>query len=181
MEQEIREAGLEGVASFGVPAASEKATPARPGRLASTRSGTRRIAMLAAVVLGIAVAALLWSRAPEPLSEREPGAEVSGISQTTPTEAPSVEGLGDRPAIAVLPFDNLSPDPEQAFFADGLAEDLITRLSSWRAFPVIARNSSFQYRGGNVDLKLMSRELGVRYVLEGSVRRAGIAFASPRS
>jgi adenylate cyclase len=79
----------------------------------------------------------------------------------------------DRPAIAVLPFNNISPDPEHAFFADGLAEDLITRLSSWRAFPVIARNSSFQYRGGNVDLKRVSRELGVRYVVEGSVRRAG--------
>lgn len=79
--------------------------------------------------------------------------------------------LDDRPAIAVLPFDNLSPDPEQAFFADGLAEDLITRLSSWRAFPVIARNSSFQYRGGNVDLKRVSEALGARYIVEGSVRR----------
>jgi len=68
----------------------------------------------------------------------------------------------ERPAIAVLPFNNLSPDAEHAFFADGLAEDLITRLSSWRAFPVIARNSSFQYRGGNVDLKRVSRELGAR-------------------
>ena len=82
-------------------------------------------------------------------------------------------GFGGRPAIAVLPFDNLSADPEQAFFADGLAEDLITRLSTWRAFPVIARNSSFQYRGGNLDLKRVSRELGVRYVVEGSVRRSG--------
>jgi adenylate cyclase len=81
--------------------------------------------------------------------------------------------LDDRPAIAVLPFNNLSPDAEQAFFADGLAEDLIMRLSSWRAFPVIARNSSFQYRGGDVDLKRVSRELGVRYVVAGSVRRAG--------
>jgi adenylate cyclase len=78
-----------------------------------------------------------------------------------------------RPAIAVLPFNNLSPDPAHAFFADGLAEDLITRLSSWRAFPVIARNSSFQYRGGGVDLRRVGRELGVRYVVEGSVRRAG--------
>ena len=78
-----------------------------------------------------------------------------------------------RPAIAVLPFNNLSPDPEQAFFADGLAEDLITRLSSWREFPVIARSSSFHYRGDDVDLKRVSRELGVRYVVEGSVRRAG--------
>ncbi len=96
-----------------------------------------------------------------------------------PATAPSAEqpagvpGFDDRPAIAVLPFDNLSADPEQAFFADGLAEDLITRLSSWRAFPVIARNSSFQYRGGNVDLKRVSTELGARYVVEGSVRRAG--------
>jgi adenylate cyclase len=87
-----------------------------------------------------------------------------------PSGAPD---FGERPAIAVLPFDNLSADSEQAFFADGLAEDLITRLSSWRAFPVIARNSSFQYRGGNVDVKRVSRELGVRYVVEGSVRRAG--------
>ena len=73
----------------------------------------------------------------------------------------------------MLPFDNLSPDPEQAFFADGLAEDLITRLSTWRAFPVIARNSSFQYRGGKRDLEKVSAELGARYLVEGSVRRAG--------
>ena len=64
-----------------------------------------------------------------------------------------------RPAIAVLPFDNSSPDPEQAYFADGLAEDLITRLSSWRAFPVIARNSSFHYRGDDLDLKRVGDEL----------------------
>jgi len=67
----------------------------------------------------------------------------------------------------------LSADPEQAFFADGLAEDLITRLSTWRAFPVIARNSSFQFRGGNLNLQEVGAELGARYVVEGSVRRAG--------
>jgi adenylate cyclase len=88
-------------------------------------------------------------------------------------EQPGVPGFDERPAIAVLPFDNLSVDPEQAFFADGLAEDLITRLSTWRAFPVIARNSSFQYRGGNRDLKRVSAELGARYIVEGSVRRSG--------
>ena len=60
----------------------------------------------------------------------------------------------------MLPLDNLSPDPAQAFFADGLAEDVITRLSAWRAFPVIARNSSFQYRGGNLALKRVGAELG---------------------
>lgn len=78
-----------------------------------------------------------------------------------------------RPAVAVLPFVNLSSDPDQAFFADGLAEDLITRLSSWRAFPVIARNSSFKYRDENMNLVRVSAELGVQYIVEGSVRRNG--------
>jgi adenylate cyclase len=85
----------------------------------------------------------------------------------------SVSGFGGRPAIAVLPFDNLSGDPEQEYFADGIAEDLITRLSGWRWFPVIARNSSFTYKGKAVDVKQVSRDLGVRYVVEGSVRKAG--------
>jgi TolB-like protein/class 3 adenylate cyclase/cytochrome c-type biogenesis protein CcmH/NrfG len=168
---EIREAGLEGVAMFAAPAASEKARPARPPGSALTRSRTRRIAILGGVALAIAVAALLWSRAPDHSSEAQVEAVASDILQT-PTQGSSVLDFGDRPAIAVLPFDNLSADPEQAFFADGLAEDLITRLSTWRAFPVIARNSSFQYRGGNLDLKRVSRELGARYVVEGSVRRS---------
>jgi adenylate cyclase len=85
----------------------------------------------------------------------------------------TVPGFGGRPAIAVLPLDNLSGDPEQEYFADGIAEDLITRLSSWRGFPVISRNSSFVYKGKAVDVKRVSRELGVRYVVEGSVRKAG--------
>ena len=84
-----------------------------------------------------------------------------------------VPGFGDRPAIAVLPFDNLSRDPEQEFLADGIAEDILTRLAMWRWLPVIARNSSFTYKGRNVDVKNVGRELGARYVLEGSIRRAG--------
>jgi adenylate cyclase len=83
----------------------------------------------------------------------------------------TVPGFGGAPAIAVLPFDNLSGDPEQEYFADGLAEDLITRLSTFR-IPVIARNSSFTYKGEPVDVKRVGRELGVRYVVEGSVRGA---------
>jgi adenylate cyclase len=83
----------------------------------------------------------------------------------------TVPGFEGRPAIAVLPFDNLSGDPEQEYFADGIAEDLITLLSLWREFPVIARNSSFTYKGTAVDVKRVSRELGVRYVVEGSVRK----------
>ncbi|MGH7116893.1 MAG: adenylate/guanylate cyclase domain-containing protein, partial [Stellaceae bacterium] len=82
-------------------------------------------------------------------------------------------GFDDRRAIAVLPFANFSGDPEQEFFADGITEDIITMLAGWRAFPVIARNSTFIYKGQTVDIKKVGQELGVRYVLEGSVRKSG--------
>jgi adenylate cyclase len=81
--------------------------------------------------------------------------------------------LPDKPSIAVLPFQNMSGDPEQEYFADGMVEEIITALSHIRWLFVIARNSSFTYRGRSVDVKLVGRELGVRYVLEGSVHRAG--------
>jgi adenylate cyclase len=79
----------------------------------------------------------------------------------------------DRRAIAVLPFANFSGDPEQEFFADGITEDIISMLAGWRAFPVIARASTFNYKGKTVDIKKVGEELGVRYVLEGSVRKSG--------
>src|SRR5450759_4230673 len=81
--------------------------------------------------------------------------------------------LPDKPSIAVLPFQNMSGDPEQEYFADGIVEDIITALSRVKWFFVIARNSSFIYKGKAVDIKQVGRELGVRYVLEGSVRKAG--------
>ena len=81
--------------------------------------------------------------------------------------------IPDKPSIAVLPFTNMSGDPEQEYFADGMVEDIITALSRLKSLFVIARNSSFTYRGKAVDIKQVGRELGVRYVLEGSVRRAG--------
>jgi TolB-like protein/Tfp pilus assembly protein PilF len=81
--------------------------------------------------------------------------------------------LPDRPSIAVLPFQNMSGDPEQEYFADGIAEDIITGLSRYHWFFVIARNSSFTYKGRAVDVRTVGRELGVRYVLEGSVRKGG--------
>jgi len=81
--------------------------------------------------------------------------------------------LPDRPSIAVLPFSNMSGDPEQDYFADGISEDIITGLSKLRWFFVIARNSSFIYKGKAVDIRQVGRELGVRYVLEGSVRKGG--------
>jgi adenylate cyclase len=81
--------------------------------------------------------------------------------------------LPDKPSIAVLPFQNLSGDPEQEYFSDGVVEDIITALSRFKSLFVIARNSSFTYKGKAVDIRQVGRELGVRYVLEGSVRKAG--------
>ncbi len=81
--------------------------------------------------------------------------------------------LPDKPSIAVLPFDNMSDDPEQEYFADGLAEDIITSLSKVSSLFVIARNSTFAYKGKAVDIRTVADELGVRYVLEGSVRKGG--------
>ena len=92
-----------------------------------------------------------------------------------PAKAPAAgpAAFDDRRAIAVLPFANFSGDPEQEYFADGITEDIIAMLAGWRAFPVIARNSTFTYKGRTVDIVKVGEELGVRYVLEGSVRKSG--------
>ena len=90
-----------------------------------------------------------------------------------PSSTRSALPLPDRPSLAVLPFTNMSGDPEQEYFADGVVEDIITALSRVRWFFVIARNSSFTYKGRSVDIRQVGRELGVRYVLEGSIRKAG--------
>lgn len=82
-------------------------------------------------------------------------------------------GLHGQPAVAVLPFENLSADPEQGFLADGIVEEIITALSRFRTFAVVARNSTFAYKGRAVDVREVARDLGVRYVLQGSVRRSG--------
>ena len=96
------------------------------------------------------------------------------LSATAPshaTEAPLA--LPDKPSIAVLPFQNMSGDPEQEYFADGIVEDIISALSRFKSLFVIARNSTFAYKGKSLDIRQVGRELGVRYVLEGSVRKAG--------
>jgi adenylate cyclase len=92
------------------------------------------------------------------------------VSRAPPAATPS---LPDKPSIAVLPFANMSGDPEQEYFVDGMVEEIITALSRIRWLFVIARNSSFTYKVHTVDVKQVGRELGVRYVLEGSVRKAG--------
>jgi adenylate cyclase len=90
-----------------------------------------------------------------------------------PSEPSATLPLPDKPSAAVLPFNNMSSDPEQEFFADGIAEDVITALSRYPSLFVIARNSSFTYKSRSVDVKQVGRELGVRYVLEGSLRKSG--------
>jgi adenylate cyclase len=98
------------------------------------------------------------------------------ISSETSPAIPVINSslpLPDKPSIAVLPFQNMSGDPEQEYFADGMVEEIITALSRIRWLFVIARNSSFTYKGRSVDVKQVGRELGVRYILEGSIRKAG--------
>ena len=95
----------------------------------------------------------------------------SGTASAAPAREPLA--LPDKPSIAVLPFDNMSGDSEQEYFSDGISEDLTTALSHIDWLFVIARNSAFTYKGETIDVKRVGRELGVRYVLEGSVRRAG--------
>ena len=115
------------------------------------------LVLLALVTAGTAA----WLRPWETGLEAPPiGAEVAALRD-------------DRPSIAVLPFDNLSGDPEQEYFVDGMTEDLITDLSQVSGLLVIARNSVFTYKGKAVNVRQVGKELGVRYVLEGSVRRAG--------
>jgi adenylate cyclase len=96
-----------------------------------------------------------------------------GSAQSARVGAEPALPLPDKPSIAVLPFANMSGDPEQEYFADGMVEEIITALSRIRWLFVIARNSSFTYKGQAVDVKQVGRELAVRYVLEGSVRKAG--------
>src|SRR4029079_5299218 len=94
-------------------------------------------------------------------------------SAAVPKADVSTLALPDQTSIAVLPFTNMSGDPEQEFVSDGVAEDVITALSRYPSLFVIARNSTFTYKGRAVDVKQVGRELGVRYVLEGTVRKAG--------
>jgi adenylate cyclase len=96
----------------------------------------------------------------------------SALNPTTSVPKPELAS-SSRPSLAVLPFANMSGDPEQEYFADGISEDILTGLSKLRWFFVIARNSSFTYKGKAVDVKRVARDLGVRYVLEGSVRKGG--------
>ena len=97
--------------------------------------------------------------------------EVAGVAPAAPI--PAAANPPERPAIAVLAFRNMSDDPEQDYFCDGISEDILSALSRVRWFFVIARNSSFTYKDRNVPIRQIAEELGVRYLVEGSVRKAG--------
>jgi adenylate cyclase len=102
-----------------------------------------------------------------PLPETEVRSEIAA------PDVAATAATADRPSIAVLPFDNMSSDQEQEFLADGMTEDIITGLSSNRYLHVVSRNSTFAYKGASPDIRAVGRDLGVRYVLEGSIRRVG--------
>ena len=134
--------------------AEGEAAPAKPSRM-------RLLALAGAAVAVAAVAAVVLWPSPEPPPEVVATAEPEDPILTLPT----------GPSIAVLPFDNPGDDEDDDWFADGIAEDILTRLSRFTDLKVIARNSSFQYKGQSVDIREVGRELGADYVLEGSVRR----------
>ena len=130
-------------------------------RKKAARPASWRLAALAAVlVVGAAGAVAIWLKPWAPAEQPAP------VGQATLP-------LPDKPSIAILPFDNLSGESEQEYFADGITEDITTELSRFRDLFVIARTSAFVYKGKAVNVREVGRELGVRYVLEGSVRRSG--------
>ena len=161
--EDLGEQALKNIAEpvrvFRVSMASEVAKTPTP---ATDKSRSRRLSVIAAALalLVVAVGAALWLR---PWAPREELASVAAMAFPLP----------DKPSIAVLPFNNMSGDQSQEYFTDGMTEDLITDLSKISGLFVIARNSSFSYKGQQVKVRQVAEELGVRYVLEGSVRRAG--------
>ncbi len=158
----------------GVNVAARLQAIAKPGGVClsgSAHEHVRKILPLAYTDLGLQRAKNIQ----EPVRAYAVNGPASAVVETP--SSPAVRDrplpLPDRPSIVVLPFTNLSGDPEQEFFADGMVEDITTALSRIRSLFVTGRNSSFTYKGKAVDVKQVGRDLGVRYVLEGSIRRSG--------
>jgi adenylate cyclase len=165
------------VRAYAMSAQAVAATAPSPAPAAWARTGVRRsyvvIAASVAAVLAIAIVSwLAWSRGGLPIASPQP-APRAGAPAAPARDAGSQATGTPRLSIVVLPFENLSHDPDQDYFADGITEDLTTDLSRISGSFVIARNTAFTYKGIAVDAKQLGRDLGVRYVLEGSVRRLG--------
>ena len=144
----------------------ETAAPAKAANV--RRPWLIAVASIAAVVAVAVIAVAAWQ-----LTRDEGEQVVMAAAAEDDAQKREALALPDKPSIAVLAFSNLSNDPDQEYFTDGMTEDIITDLSKISALFVIARNSSFAYKGKRTDVRTVARELGVRYVLEGSVRRAG--------
>jgi adenylate cyclase len=157
----------------GVNIAARLQSLARPGGVcisAATYDQVRKVLPITFTDLGVKQVKNIQ----EPVRAYQVGApsETQEPASRRVAEAESPPPLPDKPSIAVLPFQNMSGDPEQEYFADGMVEEIITALSRFKSLFVIARNSSFTFKGKAVDVKEVGRRLGVRYVLEGSVRKA---------
>jgi adenylate cyclase len=164
----------------GVNIAARLQTLANPGAVCisgATYDQVRKVLPMTFVDLGVQV-----KNIQEPIRAYQVGApsETRGAADARVVEIESPPRLPDKPSIVVLPFQNMSGDPEQEYFADGMVEEITTALSRFKWLFVIARNSSFTFKGRAVDIKEVGRRLGVRYVLEGSVRKAsGKSSAMP--
>src|SRR5262245_52672998 len=157
----------------GVNIAARLQAIAKPGGVSisgATYDQVRKVLPMAFVDLGVQRVKNIQ----EPIRAYQVDAptEAREAASARVAEAENPPPLPDKPSIAVLPFQNMSGDPEQEYFADGMVEEIITALSRFKSLFVIARNSSFTYKGNAVDIKKVGRELGVRYVLEGTVRKA---------
>ncbi len=156
---------LEGVAAPGAICLSEDAYRQVKARLDLSVSDLGQTQLK-----NIAEPLRVYSLAVGGAAKTKPAPQGEPVAPIAPN---AISRLPDKPSIAVLPFTNMSDDPEQEYFADGMVEDIITALSRFNQLFVIARNSSFTYKGRAVDVRQVAKELGVRYVLEGSVRKSG--------
>ena len=153
--------GADAPAASGMPEPAEEGRPGRTESADAARLKSWRWAAAASLVVALFLAWVAWD-------------VYSGASRTAPGPSPdgvSKEALAGKPFIAVMPFVNMSGDPGQDYFADGMSEDIMAELSKFGYFFVIGRNSTFSYKGKAVPAKVLARELGVEYVLEGSVRK----------
>jgi adenylate cyclase len=164
----------------GVNIAARLQSIAKPGGVCisgATYDQVRKVLPMTFVDLGVQHVKNIQ----EPVRAYRVGATATETQEAASAHVAETESpppLPDKPSIAVLPFENLSGDPEQAYFADGMVEEIITALSRFKSLFVVARNSSFTFKGRAVDIKEVGCRLGVRYVLEGSVRKASGKFAS---
>jgi adenylate cyclase len=165
--QPVHAYALSATAVASLPEVTTVLQPIAPSR----RSGLRLAVLLTSIVAAICIGIAIWSAWPKGNSTALP---VQASVARTVQHPPAAEARSaPRLSIVVLPFSNLSNDPDQEYFVDGITDDLTTDLSRISGSFVIARNTAFTYKGKPVDAKQIGRELGVRYVLEGSVRRAG--------